>query len=308
MRLSIVTTMFHSAPYLMEFYERIKREAEKITSDYEIIFVNDGSPDNSLRLVLDFQKADKRVVVVDLSRNFGHHRAMMTGLSFAQGDKVFLIDCDLEEKPELLGEFDDRFKKGDCDVVYGVQELRKGSWFERVSGTLFYKLMNVLSTLPLPSNSIVARLMSKRYLHSLLEHKERELFILGIWEITGYEQVALMTMKGDKKKTTYSFRKKLSSFVNAVTSFSDKPLYLIFITGLMIWVFSLFYACYLVVQKLFFLKTLDGWTSVIVSVWFLGGLIVCFLGIIGIYISKIFIETKSRPYTVVRKVYKYSDK
>ncbi|MCH7649927.1 MAG: glycosyltransferase, partial [Nitrospinae bacterium] len=109
MELSIVTTMYHSSPYLAEFYERIKREADKITSNYEIIFVNDGSPDASLEIALGFQKEDKTVVVVDLSRNFGHHRAMMKGLSYAQGDKVFLIDCDLEEQPELLTEFYNRF-------------------------------------------------------------------------------------------------------------------------------------------------------------------------------------------------------
>lgn len=307
MELSIVTTMYHSSPYLAEFYERIKREADKITSNYEIIFVNDGSPDASLEIALGFQKEDKTVVVVDLSRNFGHHRAMMKGLSFAQGDKVFLIDCDLEEQPELLTEFYNRFKKGDCDVVYGVQEIRKGRWFERISGSVFFSLMNMLSTVPLPKNSIVARLMSNRYYQSLLEYKERELFILGIWQLTGYDQVALPVVKGSRKGTTYSFRKKLSSFVNAVTSFSDKPLYFIFVTGLVIWGVSAAYICFLLIQRLFFLKTLDGWTSLIVSVWFLGGMSICFVGILGIYISKIFIETKNRPLAVVRKIYRFSD-
>jgi len=308
MELSIVTTMYHSSPYLAEFYERIKREADKITSNYEIIFVNDGSPDASLEMALGFQKEDKSVVVVDLSRNFGHHRAMMKGLSFAQGDKVFLIDCDLEEPPELLTEFYNRFKKGDCDVVYGVQENRKGRWFERISGSVFFSLMNMLSTVPLPKNSIVARLMSRRYNQSLLEHNERELFILGILQLTGYNQVALPVVKGSRKETTYSFRKKLSSFVNAVTSFSDKPLYLIFVTGLVIWGVSAAYICYLLIQRLFFIKTLDGWTSLIVSVWFLGGMSICFVGILGIYISKIFIETKNRPYAVIRKIYRGDEK
>ena len=307
MELSIVTTMYQSAPYLKEFYERIKREAEKITSVYEIIFVNDGSPDASMGMALEFQRENEKVVVVDLSRNFGHHRAMMKGLSFAQGDKVFLIDCDLEENPELLAEFYNRFKKEDCDVVYGVQEKRKGGWFERISGSVFFSLMNMLSTVPLPQNSIVARLMSQRYIQSLLEHHERELFLLGICELTGYVQIPIPVVKGFKKETTYSFRKKLSSFINAVTSFSNKPLYLIFATGLAIWVISAVYICYLLFQRLFFLKLLDGWTSLIVSVWFLGGMSICFLGILGIYISKIFIETKNRPYALVRKIYRTSD-
>ncbi|MCH8209260.1 MAG: hypothetical protein IIA62_09465 [Nitrospinae bacterium] len=218
-----------------------------------------------------------------------------------------MIDCDLEEQPERLTEFYNRFKKGDCDVVYGVQEIRKGRWFERISGSVFFSLMNKLSTVPLPKNSIVARLMSNRYYQSLLEYRERELFILGIWQLTGYDQVALPVVKGSRKGTTYSFRKKLSSFVNAVTSFSDKPLYFIFVTGLVIWGVSAAYICFLLIQRLFFLKTLDGWTSLIVSVWFLGGMSICFVGILGIYISKIFIETKNRPLAVVRKIYRFSD-
>ncbi|MFQ5442623.1 MAG: glycosyltransferase, partial [Thermodesulfobacteriota bacterium] len=111
MKLSIVTTMYHSAPYLEEFYERVKKEAARITKSFEIIFVNDGSPDESLDIALSLHKKDKRVSVVDLSRNFGHHRAMMTGLSYATGELVFLVDCDLEEEPELLGTFHEKFKE-----------------------------------------------------------------------------------------------------------------------------------------------------------------------------------------------------
>src|SRR3954468_11917273 len=137
-KLSIVTTLYRSASTINEFYRRILAAAELITGDIELVLVNDGSPDNSLDLAVELHRTDARVVVVDLSRNFGHHKAMMTGLAHATGDLVLLIDSDLEEEPELLGYFHERFAKGDCDVVFGVQETRRGGLFERVTGALFF--------------------------------------------------------------------------------------------------------------------------------------------------------------------------
>ncbi len=157
MNLSIVTTLYYSAPYLHEFYTRICVEAEQMTDNYEVIFVNDGSPDNSLDIALSFCEKDSRVRVVDLSRNFGHHKAMMTGLMYAKGELIFLIDVDLEEPPESLTIFYEKFQNSDVDVVYGVQGKRKGPWFNQVSGSLFYILFNFLSYYPIPHNPLTAR-------------------------------------------------------------------------------------------------------------------------------------------------------
>jgi len=295
--------MYHSAPYLEEFYERASRAAKKITDDFEIIFVNDGSPDNSLDIALALHEKDSRVVVVDLSRNFGHHKAMMTGLGYARGDRVFLIDCDLEEEPELLETFWQKFEDESCDVVYGVQESRKGGPFERITGALFYKVFNLLSGIRMPHNIVTARLMSARYVKSLLLYRERELFLAGIWHITGYRQEPLVIKKRSREGTTYSLRKKVALAINAITSFSDKPLIFIFYTGICISTVSAFYILYLLIRKIVSGITISGWTSLIVSVWFLGGLTIFFIGVIGIYISRIFVETKERPYAIIRCVY-----
>ncbi|MGH9548808.1 MAG: glycosyltransferase family 2 protein, partial [Terriglobales bacterium] len=126
MDLSIVTTLYASAPYLEEFYARTCVVAERVTSDFEIILVNDGSPDNSLEIALSLYRKDARVRIVDLSRNFGHHKAMMTGLAHARGDMVFLLDSDLEEEPELLNTFYEKLQQTGADVVFGVQQKRKG--------------------------------------------------------------------------------------------------------------------------------------------------------------------------------------
>jgi putative glycosyltransferase len=136
--------MYYSAPYLNEFYTRIRAAAEKITSDYEIIFVNDGSPDDSLKMAVSLYENDPKVRVIDLSRNFGHHKAAMTGLAHAKGDSVFLIDVDLEEEPELLNRFYDIFKDSDADVVYGVQTKRMGGLWEKATGALYWWMFNLL--------------------------------------------------------------------------------------------------------------------------------------------------------------------
>src|SRR5207244_3259351 len=140
--------------------------------DYEIILVNDGSPDDSLAVALALRTEDRRIIVVDLSRNFGHHKAMMTGLMRSRGDRVFLIDCDLEEPPEVLPDWWRRLDSDpELDVVYGVQASRKGGWLERLSGWVFYRLINAVSQVQLPPNVIVARLMTARYVRALADHR-----------------------------------------------------------------------------------------------------------------------------------------
>ena len=303
MELSIVATLYRSAPSLPEFYRRVKATAEALAPDHEIVLVNDGSPDDSLQIALDMQRCDPRVRVVDLSRNFGHHKAMMTGLAHSRGRRVFLIDSDLEEEPELLGAFHEEMERSGADVVYGVQSRRKGDLFERLSGYLFFKLFNLVSSQPIPDNLVTVRLMTRRYVDALAEHRERETVIAGLWALTGFQQVAVAVQKGTRRGTSYSLGGRLAVFVNSVTSFSDRPLVLIFYLGLAISLLAGLAAGYLVVRRLFFGVFLAGWPSLIVSVWLLGGLTLLCLGVIGIYLSKIFIETKQRPYVVIRRIY-----
>lgn len=304
MKLSIVSTLYQSAPHLEEFYARVSRAAKHLVGDdYEIVLVNDGSPDDSLSIAVGLSDADAHVIVVDLSRNFGHHKAMMTGLDHARGDLVFLIDCDLEEEPELLKSFHEALKAGGHDVVYGVQSQRKGNWFERSTGNLFYTIFNTLSGIELPKNLITARLMSARYVNALLLHKEREITIAALWQITGFDQKAYTVEKLSSSPTTYSMQRKVSMMANAITSFSNAPLVMIFNIGLIISFTAMFYIAYLIFNWAFFARPLSGWTSLMGSIWLLGGMIISFIGVIGLYLAKIFTETKQRPYTIVRQVY-----
>lgn len=304
MKLSIVATLYKSSPYINEFCRRSSAVARQLAgNDYEIILVNDGSPDNSLELAVRLSESDLHVIVVDLSRNFGHHKAMMTGLAHAHGENIFLIDSDLEEDPEWLLSFSDQMKHEQCDVVYGVQDKRKGGVFERWSGQWFYVFFKAFTGLALPENVVTARLMTQRYVNSLIRHDEREIFMAGLWHITGFEQHPQTVKKHSTSETTYTLRRKMSLLVNAVTSFSNTPLIGIFYIGLGISAVAAVYTTYLIANRVFLAKPLSGWTSVMASIWLLGGMIISFIGVVGIYLSKIYSETKRRPYTIVRQVY-----
>ena len=304
MRLSIVSTLYNSGPHLIEFYERITQCAQDITHDYELILVNDGSPDNSIDLAVSLHEKDPQVKIIDLSRNFGHHKAIMTGLSYAQSENVFLIDSDLEEPPETLKIFWEELQSSkDLDVVFGVQGKRKGGWFERISGSIFYGIINLFSDIKIPKNFLTIRLMSRRYTANLVRCREREINFSTLTELTGFQQKAVAVEKESRSPTTYSFFKKFSILINAITSSTIRPLWIIFYLGLMITLVSSIFIIKLLVDRGVYGVGLEGWTSVIVSIFFFGGLIIFVLGVIGIYLSKIFIESKSRPYTVIRALH-----
>lgn len=303
MKLSIVATLYQSAQYIEEFCHRAGTSARQLGDDYEVVLVNDGSPDNSLELAVHLCESDSHVIVVDLSRNFGHYKAMMTGLAHTSGEHVFLIDSDLEEEPEWLLSFSEQMARDRCDVVYGVQAQRKGDIFERWSGQWFYRFFKALTGMALPENVVTTRLMTRRYVNALLCHDEREIFMAGLWHTTGFDQRPQTVKKHSTSETTYSFRRKLSLLVNSVTSFSNAPLVGIFYIGVAISLVAGSYTAYLFIYWLFLAKPLSGWTSVMASIWLLGGLIISFIGVVGIYLSKIFSETKRRPYTIVRQIY-----
>ncbi len=302
MKLSIVATLYNSGPYVEPFCQRICAEAEKITSEFEVILVDDGSPDNSLRVALDVLSRNSKIKVIELSRNFGHHKAMMTGLEHAQGQLVFLIDVDLEEPPELLGEFHHKLMEGDWDVVYGCQEQRKGEWFERTSGAFAWFLIDALITIKVPRNHSTVRLMKKRYVDALTLHKEHKTAIGGLWVLTGFRQLGVKFEKLSRTETSYRFSSRMLVLLDSVTSFSERPLYFVFYLGL-----AIFFLSTLVAAGLLAIwstgKVLPGWISVMASVWILGGLVILSIGIVGLYVSRIFVETKMRPYTLVREVH-----
>lgn len=306
MKLSIVTTLYKSAPYVEEFYRRVSDEARKITDDYEIIMVDDGSPDDSLKIARMLVDLDSRLRVIELSRNYGHHKAMMTGLEQGSGEYVFLIDVDLEEPPELLNRFCEELRRGRWDVVYGYQDQRKGDWFEKLSGALAWRLINLMLPIEVPYNHSTVRLMTRAYTQALVRHKEHKTAIGGLWVITGFKQHGVEFVKGMRRTKSYTVIGRIGMLLDSITSFSEVPLLGVFFLGLLILASSSVVAVYLVMRRIMG-TVLEGWVSVMVSVWALGGLAIFCIGVVGLYVSRIFIETKERPYTIVRNIYRKTD-
>lgn len=308
MKLSVVTTLYNSRSTIEEFLRRASAAAAQVAQDYEIIVVDDGSPDNSLALTLAVAERNPRLKVVELSRNFGHHKALMTGLMHAEGEFVFLIDSDLEEAPELLEQFWMTLHEQDADVVYGFQRARGGSILRKASGAVSYWIFDKLIPYKIPRNHITLRLMRRDYVKSLVQHKEQQTVIGGLWVITGYRQVGTPVEKAMRKASTYRFFHRLQALIDSITSFSEAPLVFIFYLGIAISLISGIYALTLIVGYLFGGVGVPGWLSVMVSVWLLGGIAIFAIGVIGIYLSKIFIETKNRPYTIIRRVHQFAPK
>lgn len=311
MKLSVVSTMYRSAPFIEAFYQRISAAARRLAGDdYEIVFVNDGSPDDSLDRAVGISKGDPHVVVVNLSRNFGHHAAIVAGLSQTVGDRVFLIDCDLEEHPEWLDEFVAHMQQTHADVVYGVQQERTASFWSNLYGELFWRALNAFSAVRIGHNPMTCRLMNRNYVDALLSVEDRVLYLAGVFAWTGFRQEALPRVKSPRpvrQASSYSLTRKLVQVADSFSSFSVAPLTMVFLTGLVIWLGSIGYGLVLFAQKLFAPETvLSGFASLMLSLWFLSGTMILVLGILGLYIAKIFQEVKRRPLYIVRDVIRNS--
>jgi len=304
-RISILTSLFCSEPYIQELYDRSRVAVEKITEDYEIVFVDDGSPDGGNALVQRLIQEDKRVRLIELSKNFGQHRALLAGLQHVRGDIVFMIDSDLEEDPALLGTFYQKMTGGDeeIDVVYGVMEKRKGGLLERLPGAVFYTIMNRISEVPLPRNVLGARLMTSDFVKSLLEYGEAQPFLGGVIALAGYKQVGIPCEKGSKPVTTYKLRRKVNLAVNALLSFSTKPLTWILACGCAITLAALLGVAGFVLCGGSAFDEGAGWVWILASVWLLGGLIIMSVGVLGLYVGRIFGQVKRRPNAIVRKIH-----
>jgi putative glycosyltransferase len=306
MRLSIVTTMYRSQGFLEDFLAGCLAALKEIDfPDFEILLVNDGSPDDSLAYAVKRREDIPQLVVVDLSRNFGHHHAMQAGLRHARGELIFLIDCDLEVPPSTLPMFYRKIREAGCDMVYGYQESRKGGWFEQVSGGLFYKGFNLLSETKIPINIATERIMTRRYVEALLQLGDHNLFLGGMMSWTGFSQIGLPVVKKQREgQSSYTLLKRIGLMVNAVSSFSSQPLVWLFNAGAAITLLSFGYVAYLIIRKLFFGDALLGFTSMMGFMAISLGILTTAIGLVGIYLGKVFNQVQNRPTYIVKDIYR----
>lgn len=305
--ISIVATMYHSRRFLEDFLRECVEAANSMAgSDFEIVLVNDGSPDDSLAYAVSRQAHIPQLVVVDLSRNFGHHHAMQAGLRFARGDHVFLIDCDLEVRPVALPALLAKLRSSGADLVFGYQDARKGGWFERTSGQLFWRGLNAMTEVPIADNMLTERVMTRRFVDALLALGDRNLFLGGMMSWTGFLQIGMPIEKTQREgRSTYTLRRRLQLMVVAVSSFSSKPLTWLFNVGISITLASFAYVAYLLVRKIIFDDSLLGFTSMMALLALSMGITTTALGLVGIYLGKVFNQVQNRPTYIVRDVYRH---
>jgi len=307
MKISVVTTLYKSKVFLDEFIIEIQIALNQIKClDYELVFVNDGSPDDSLQHLIERKKEISQIKLIDLSRNFGHHYAIQVGLDYASGDYIFLIDNDLETQPRVLVDFyGEMINDLSLDVVYGYQEVRKGMFLERLTGSVFWVLINKLSDTKIPHNILTERLMTKQYVESLLRLQDANVFLGGMMYWVGFNQKGLPIKKGLRKgASTYSLKRRAELMLQAITSFSGKPLEWLFYFGLTISILSILFIVYLILKKIIYQDDVQlGWTSIVAINVLILGVISTFLGIIGIYIYKIFRQVQGRPNAIIKRVY-----
>lgn len=306
-RLSVVATMYRSRAYVEEFVRRAAEAAASCTTDYEVVLVNDGSPDDSGDVAR--RLGDPRVVIVELSRNFGHHRAMLCGLEHARGERIFLIDIDLEEPPENLRAFWDLLEREpEVDVVVGEVSEKPGGPVRRLASGAFYRVFNSLSPVRIPEMAMVSRLMRRGYVEALLRYRESDPFLPALWVDAGFVQRYLSASKRFDGETTYTLRRRLRMALHAIASFSSMPLLYLFYVGAAFSGGSIIFVAALALNRIFSPEpVLPGWSSVIAALFFIGGVIIFALGVLGVYLSKIYKEVKARPNSIVRSVHRTGD-
>ncbi|MEA2569199.1 MAG: polyisoprenyl-phosphate glycosyltransferase [Acidobacteriota bacterium] len=301
-KLSIVTPVFNEGPQIARFLEELTAVVRQLPYEIEIIAVNDGSTDNTPAILDELCGVYPELGVIHFSRNFGHQAALTAGLDGATGDAVIMMDSDLEHPPSLIPQLVARWEEG-FDVVYGVRKRKRElSLFKRVTSRLFYKLMNTIAETPIPENAADFRLMSRAAADEMRGLRERARFLRGLSSWIGFRQIGVeyepvVRRVGESK---YTFRRMLNLGADGILSMSTVPLRVGLVVGFAISLLSLLYMVYIIVTWFVDNHTVLGWSSLIVSILFLGGLQLMVLGLIGIYVANIYAEVKRRPLYIVR--------
>lgn len=303
--LSVVVPVFNETEVINHFYDRVKRVVDSIEfMHYELVFVDDGSSDDSYDKLVKLANDDKGIRVLKLSRNFGHQVAITAGIDIAKGDAVVVIDADLQDPPEVIIQFINKWKQG-YDVVYGVRNKRKGeSRLKLWTADIFYRLLKNLIKIDIPLDTGDFRLMSRRMVENFKRLKEKDRFVRGLTSWLGFEQIGVFYERDERYagETKYPYSKMIKFALDGITSFSSIPLKLASWLGFLTSILAFIYACSVFIQK-FLGHTVQGWATIMVGMLFIGGVQLISLGIIGEYIGRIFNEMKQRPLYVIDHVY-----
>jgi len=300
---SVVIPAYNEELVVQETYKRLKLVMDSVNVPYELVFVNDGSKDNTAAILRKLCEADARVKLVDFSRNFGHQMASTAGMDYSTGDTVVLIDADLQDPPELIPEMIRKWREG-YEVVYGVRKKRMGeTFFKKITAKFFYRFMKSMTEVDMPLDTGDFRLIDRKVCDALKSANEKNRFIRGLISWLGFKQTGIEYVR-DKRfagETKYPFKKMLKFAFDGITSFSYKPLKLATYFGTFLSAMSFLYLLVVIYQGLFTDSTVAGWASTLAVSLFFNGIVLIILGIIGEYIGRIYDEVKGRPLYIVRE-------
>ena len=300
---SLVVPVFNESEVIATFYDRATKAMAAVPGmSYEILFIDDGSRDDSYRKLASFAAVNPCIRVLKLSRNFGHQVAISAGIDHARGDCVVVIDADLQDPPEVIAGMVEQWRQG-FDVVYGVRSDRAGETaIKLATASMFYRLLGRLTNIHIPANVGDFRLMSRRVVDQLKQLREKDRFVRGLVSWVGFSQTGL-TYKRDARyagETKYPFRKMLKFSFDGITSFSTVPLKLATWLGSATAILAVLYLLSVFVQKLLG-YTVEGWATIMVAILFIGSVQLICLGILGEYLGRIFNEVKPRPMYVLEE-------
>ena len=300
--ISVVTPVYRCEECLITLYERIKQTLETITSDYEIIMVNDASPDNSWKLIKTIAVNDSKVVGINLTKNFGQHYAITAGLDNAMGDWIVVMDCDLQDQPEEIIKLYNKALEG-FDVVFGKRIKRNDSYIKKLSSKIFFSLYNYFTEANFDSSIANFCICKKEVIQNMLQLREqaRSFYLFIFWTGCNIGFIDVVHARRTFGKTSYSFNKLVRFAADSLISQTNKPLRISIKFGILMAFLSILFVIYLFLKKILWGVPIMGWTSIMISIFFTGGLILANIGIVGLYIGKIFNEVKNRPLYIIKE-------
>jgi len=271
--------------------------------DYELIFIDDGSTDNSLKIIQEERTRNEKIHFISFSRNFGHQHALRAGLDYATGDCVISMDGDMQHPPELISKLVEKWQEG-YEIVYTLRkDDPKLSFTKRKTANIFYFIINHFSDVKIEKGAADFRLLDKGVIKIIKTIKESNLFMRGMVSWLGFKQYGISYLPEERHwgKTKYTLGKMIKFAITGITSFSNKPLHISTMLGYIIATLAFLYGIYAIIMKIFADNTISGWTSVLTIVSFIGGIQLIMIGILGEYIGKLFIETKRRPNYIIKE-------
>ena len=303
MDITVIIPVYNEEENILPLFQRLKITLEELGLNYEILFINDGSHDNSLEKIQELIKGGHPVNFIDFSRNFGHQIALTAGLDHAKGDAIVLMDADLQDPPEVIKDLYRKHKQG-YEVVYARRRSRHGeNYFKKITARWFYRLMQRITSFEIPVDTGDFRIIDQKVAEIIRQMPEYSKFIRGLIAWVGFRQTYIEYDRAERKSgsTGYPFRKMVRFALDGITAFSDFPLRLATFLGFIVSIVSFVVLLYTLYVRIIEERAIVGWTSTIASILFLGGVQLICIGIIGEYISRINTQVRNRPLYVIRE-------